>query len=68
MNSTQKKRLKELVYNRIAGLSRRNDFESHLCTSSEDGGVGLSVKRARDMTFYFEKILIQGNETKLHGH
>ena len=68
LNLTQKRRLKELVYNRIAGLSRRNDFEDHLRTSIEDGGVGLSRKPARDMTFYFEKILIQGNETKLHGH
>jgi len=68
LNLTQKRRLKELVYNRIAGLSRRNDFEDHLRTSVEGGGIGLSRKPARDMTFYFEKILIQGNETKLHGH
>jgi len=68
LSMLQKRRLKELVYNRIAGLNRREDFETHLRMPIEEGGLGLTRKPARDMTFYFEKILIQGNDTKLHGH
>ncbi len=68
LNQIQKKRLRELVYNRISGLDRREDFENHLRIPIEEGGVGLSRQPARAMTFYFEKLLIQGNETKGHGH
>jgi len=68
LNLTQKRRLKELVYNRMAGLIRKEEFEDSLGTPIEEGGVGFSPKPARQMTFYFEKIIIQGNETKLHGH
>lgn len=68
LSLVQKRRLKELVYKRISGLNRREEFENTLRTSILEGGIGFSRKPARDMTFYFEKILIQGNETKLHGH
>ncbi len=68
LSLVQKRRLKELVYNRISGLDRREDFENHLRLPLEEGGVGLTRQPARMMTFYFEKLLIQGNETKLHGH
>jgi ABC-type lipoprotein export system ATPase subunit len=64
----QKRRIKELVYNRISGLDRREDFENHLRLPISEGGVGLARKPARELTFYYEKILIQANETKLHGH
>jgi hypothetical protein len=68
LNITQRKRIKKLVYNRMVGLISREDFESGLRLSLDEGGVGFSRKPARKLTFYFEKILIQGSETKGHGH
>lgn len=68
LNTTQRRRIKKLVYNRMVGLISREDFETSLRLSLEEGGVGFSRKPARKLTFYFEKILIQGSETKGHGH
>ncbi len=56
----QVKRLKEAVYERVAGLIRRELFQERLGRTLEEGGVGFSQKISRDLTTYFEKLLIQG--------
>jgi predicted site-specific integrase-resolvase len=64
----QKKRLKEIVYNRVSGLIRKDKFEKQIALSLAKGGVGLGKKAAHNITYYFEKIIIQGIESKGHGH
>jgi len=64
----KKKRLKELVYKRIASLIGREEFEGSLRIPLEKGGLGISRLRSRGLTLYFEKILTQGVESKGHGH
>jgi len=64
LNAVQKKRLKELIYNRMVGLVRREDFEESLIEPLEKGGIGLARKKARKLTLYFEKLLVQGVEAK----
>ena len=68
LTPVQKKRLRELVYRRVAGLISRNDFKQNLRDSLETGGLGMTIVASRKLTQYFEKILIQGVETKGHGH
>jgi len=68
LSLVQKRRIKEIVYKRIAGLISKNDFEDTLNLPLEKGGLGLKEKESRKLTLYFEKILIQGSETKGHGH
>ncbi len=64
----KKKRLKELVYKRIASLIGREEFEGALRIPVDQGGLGISRLRSRGLTFYFEKILTQGVDSKGHGH
>ncbi len=64
----QRRRLKNLVYNRISGLIRKEDFEHQLTLSLDRGGIGLNSRTAHNLTYYFEKIICQGVETKGHGH
>ena len=64
----KKKRLKELVYKRIASLIGREEFEGSLRIPVDKGGLGISRLRSRGLTLYFEKILTQGVESKGHGH
>lgn len=64
----QKKRLKELVYKRVSGLISRRNFKDSLRLSLNEGGVGMTKVASRKLTLYFEKILIQGSETKGRGH
>jgi hypothetical protein len=68
MTPLQKKRLKELVYNRIAGLVSKEEVESSMSILVENGGLGFTKKKARKLNLYLEKILIQGSEDKGHGH
>ncbi len=68
LNSLQKKRVGELVYKRLAGLVSREEFKVSLREPLEKGGVGIAKIPSRLMTQYFEKILIQGTESKGHGH
>lgn len=68
LSKVQKKRLKELVYNRIAGLVSREDFEHISRESLDKGGLGITREKARKMNLYFEKILIQGVESSDSGH
>ncbi len=64
----QKRRIKEVVYKRIAGLISKNDFEDALNLDLEKGGLGFKEKESKKLTLYLEKLLIQGSETKGHGH
>ncbi|HAM88506.1 MAG: ABC transporter ATP-binding protein [Candidatus Falkowbacteria bacterium GW2011_GWC2_38_22] len=68
LDAIQKKRLKELVYKRVAGLVSSNEFENALRLPILEGGVSISRLRARRLTLHFEKILIQGTETKGNEH
>jgi ABC-type lipoprotein export system ATPase subunit len=64
----QKRRLKELVYKRIAGLVSKDEFQDGLNLSLEEGGLGLDKKTVRKMTLHYEKLLIQGSDDKGHEH
>lgn len=68
LSIVQNRRLKELVYKRIAGLVSKDEFEDGLCLSLEGGGLGLDSKTTRKMTLHYEKLLIQGSLDKGHGH
>jgi len=68
LDVTRKKRLKDLVYKRVAGLIGVADFENYLRVKIDDGGLGISRLRARKLTLHFEKILIQGTDTKGNEH
>ncbi|MEA3450003.1 MAG: ABC transporter ATP-binding protein [Patescibacteria group bacterium] len=63
---TQKRRIRDLVYKRIAGLISRREFKDALRTPLEEGGIGFSVAASRKLTRYFEKIIIQGIDAKGH--
>ena len=62
------KRLKELIYNRVAGLIKKEVFEEKLNLSFKEGGVGFSKNIAKQLTQYFEKLLIQGLEIDSPDH
>ena len=68
INPAQTKRIKEIVYKRVAGLSSKLDFSNSMKKSFIDGGAGLSKPVADKLTVYFEKILIQGMESYIPGH
>ena len=56
--------MREAVRERISGVSRKNDFYKALNKSEKKGGIGFSKISARNVTEYFEKIIIQGIEAK----
>lgn len=64
----QKKRISELIANRIAGLLRKEEFNKHLATPLDEGGVGISEISAAKLTLFFEKIMTQGIDIEGHGH
>jgi ABC-type lipoprotein export system ATPase subunit len=68
LEPVRKKRLRDLVYKRVASLIGREEFEGALRLSLNGGGLGFGRKQARHLTLYFEKMLTQGLETKGHGH
>ena len=68
LNPTQSKRLKELVHQRVSGLIRQEEFAALAALPLSNGGIGLEQKTAQRLTYYFEKIICQGIETKGHGH
>ena len=68
LSPVQKKRTRDLVYKRITGLINRREFKDALRLSLDKGGVGIAKTTSRKLTFYFEKLLIQGTESKGHGH
>lgn len=63
----QKRRIKEIVYKRIAGLISKQEFRQSLQNSLDSGGVGATKASAKKLMVFFEKILIQASETKGHG-
>lgn len=68
LNAAQHKRLRELIYNRIAGLIKKDELQNNLTLSLLEGGLGLSASLAEKLTVYFEKILIQSVEEEVSGH
>jgi len=56
--------MREAVRERISGVSRKSDFYNSLNKSTKDGGIGFNKISARNVTEYFEKIIIQGIEAK----
>jgi len=68
LSPVQKKRMRDLVYKRISGLINRREFKDILRLSFEKGGVGIAKTTSRKLTIYFEKIIMQGIESKGHGH
>jgi ABC-type lipoprotein export system ATPase subunit len=68
LTPVQKKRIGELIYNRIAGLIKKDEFEKNLSTPLEAGGVGMKEGEAFKATLYFEKLLMQGVENESSKH
>lgn len=64
---TQKKRLKETIYNRVAGLKKMDEFLASLMAPLDQGGLGFDKEMANRLTQYFEKLLMQGLETEDKG-
>jgi putative ABC transport system ATP-binding protein len=64
----QSKRLKELIYNRISGLIKKEDLLNSLALPMEEGGLGFNQLKAEKLNLYFEKILIQSVEDEAVGH
>lgn len=62
----QKRRIKEMVYKRIAGLISKQEFRQSLQNSLDSGGVGLTRANSKKIVVFFEKILVQASETKGH--
>jgi ABC-type lipoprotein export system ATPase subunit len=60
----KRKRIRELIYKRLSGLIKKEDFQQLLASPLESGGVGLTKTAARKLNFYFEKMIIQGIEHK----
>lgn len=68
LDSTLKKRLKDLIYDRISGLHKKDKFLKKLYLPRDEGGLGFDKEHASRITQYFEKLLIQGIETEGKGH
>lgn len=68
LDSRLKKRLKEVIYDRISGLHKKEKFIKQLYLPVKDGGLGFEKEEANKITQYFEKLLIQGIETEGKGH
>jgi ABC-type lipoprotein export system ATPase subunit len=60
----RRKRIRELIYKRLSGLIKKEDFQQLLAAPLESGGVGITKTAARKLNFYFEKMIIQGIEHK----
>lgn len=63
----QIKNLKSLVYERVSGVIRKENFFDCLCLPDVDGGLALGREVARRLTNHFEKLLIQGLEDTATG-
>jgi putative ABC transport system ATP-binding protein len=62
LNPTQKKRIRELIYKRIAGLASKDEFKEGMRAPLEEGGVGIAKEQAWLLTLHYEKIMIQGTD------
>lgn len=59
-----KSNLKELVYGRISGLIKKDEFIEGLMLAIELKGVNMNKEMAFDVTQYFEKLLTAGLEVE----
>lgn len=64
----QRRRVRDIVYKRIAGLCSKHEFLKHLALPLDEGGVGIDRKQGKKMTRHMEKLLMAGSDTKGHGH
>jgi len=62
------KRLEDIVYKRITGIIKKEEFEKMISLSLKKGGAGFSKRTAKKFTRYFEKLLIQGLELDNFEH
>jgi hypothetical protein len=62
---TQRKRIAELIANRVSGLIRKEEFQDSLSSPLESGGVDLTENAAFKLTLYFEKIMTQGTDIEI---
>jgi len=60
VNEEQTDRLKRAISDRISGDITKEEFQERLDLSFDDGGMGLKKKSAKNITVYFEKLLVQG--------
>ncbi len=60
--------IKELVYRRVAGLIRKEEFEEIIQQPLAKGGAEFNKNEAGKITLYFEKLLTQGLEMGDGGH
>jgi ABC-type lipoprotein export system ATPase subunit len=60
----QRKRIRELIHKRLSGLVKKEEFQESLGMSLVSGGIGLTKNNARKLTFYMEKMIVQGIEHK----
>lgn len=68
LDSKEKKNLKNLVYQRISGLIKKDVFEDQLSWTVAKGGVGFDKKLAIKVTKYFEKLIMQGLQVQEKAH
>ncbi len=68
LSPKQSRMLREAVYDRMVGNSKKEHFEGMMGLPVDQGGVGLNEKAAAKITLHFEKIMIQGLETSAGGH
>jgi putative ABC transport system ATP-binding protein len=64
IDSTLRRRLKELVYRRVSGLIRKEEFMESMMLDRKNGGMGFTKDETSRIAQYFEKIIMQGMEAK----
>jgi len=62
------RRIKEIVYNRISGLIKKEDFLTNMSLTVSRRRIGFNPQEAEKLTKYFEKLLIQSVEEESAGH
>lgn len=67
LTPAQLRLLKEAVIGRMTGLLKKEEFYQKLRNTPEMEGIGLKRQIARDVTTYFEKMIIQGQKLESMG-
>lgn len=60
LSEERKKRMDELITDRVSGVMNEDVFHEHLEVSLKDGGLGFKPKCADEVTRYLEKLIAQG--------
>lgn len=60
LDKDQSENIKELIADRVTGVTSEEDMNKRLMAGVKNGGLALSEKEADDMTRYFEKVIAQG--------